>query len=69
MAIFLGKEACMMFADSYLTNVGTISALVGVGDVAYLDEYSHSSLSQGASAARCTIKRYRHNDMNIIERS
>ncbi len=37
-------------------------------DVDYLDEYSHSSLIQDSLAARRTIKRYRHNDMNILDR-
>ena len=37
-----------MFGSGYLTNVGTIPALVGAADLIVLDELSHSSLLAGA---------------------
>lgn len=43
LADFVGKEAALVFSTGYQTNVGTISALVGRGDVVITDREDHAS--------------------------
>jgi 7-keto-8-aminopelargonate synthetase-like enzyme len=50
------------------TNLGTISAVVGRGDVVVLDKDDHASIVDGARLSWGETKRFRHNDMNDLER-
>jgi 7-keto-8-aminopelargonate synthetase-like enzyme len=50
------------------TNLGTISALVGRGDVVILDKDDHASIVDGARLGWGELKRFRHNDMADLER-
>jgi 8-amino-7-oxononanoate synthase len=56
LAEYVGKEKALVFSTGYQTNVGTISALVGKGDVVITDRDDHAR------------KRFRHNDMADLER-
>jgi len=47
LARFLRKEAALVFATGYQTNLGVISALVGRNDVAIIDMYDHASILDG----------------------
>jgi 8-amino-7-oxononanoate synthase len=65
---FLRKEAALVFATGYQTNVGAISALVGRNDVAIIDMYDHASIMDGCRLSFGEVKKYRHNDMDALER-
>ncbi|MFF7953697.1 aminotransferase class I/II-fold pyridoxal phosphate-dependent enzyme [Streptomyces griseorubiginosus] len=52
LADFFGFEAALVFAAGYLTNLGVVSVLAGVGDRVYLDEKAHPSLVDGARLAK-----------------
>jgi 8-amino-7-oxononanoate synthase len=67
LAKFLGKEAALCFSTGYQTNLGTISALVGKGDVAITDKDDHASIIDGCAFALGSMKRFRHNDMDHLE--
>ena len=67
LAEFIGKEAALCFSTGYQTNLGTISALVGKGDVAITDKDDHASIIDGCAFSLGTMKRFRHNDMDHLK--
>jgi len=69
LARFLRKEAALVFATGYQANLGAISALVGRNDVAIIDMYDHASIIDGCRLSFGEIKKYRHNDMDALERA
>lgn len=68
LADFVGKEAALVFSTGYQTNLGTISALVGKGDVVITDKEDHASIIDGCRLAYGKMLRFRHNDMADLER-
>jgi 8-amino-7-oxononanoate synthase len=65
---YLGKEACLVFATGFLSNLGALSALVARGDVIYSDRENHASIVEGTRAALGETVKFRHNDMADLER-
>jgi 8-amino-7-oxononanoate synthase len=68
LARFFRKEAALVFATGYQTNLGAIPALVGRNDVAIIDKYDHASIIDGCRLSFGQVKKYRHNDMKDLER-
>ena len=68
LARFFRKEAALVFATGYQTNLGTISALLGRRDVAILDKYDHASIIDGCRLAMTQVRRFKHNDPQDLER-
>ncbi|MCK5552815.1 MAG: pyridoxal phosphate-dependent aminotransferase family protein, partial [Deltaproteobacteria bacterium] len=68
LARFFRKEAALVFATGYQTNLGAISALVGRNDVAIIDKYNHASIIDGCRLSFGEVKKFRHNDMKDLER-
>lgn len=68
LARFFRKEAALVFATGYQTNLGTISALVGRNDVAIIDKYDHASIIDGCRLSFGQVKKFRHNTMKDLER-
>jgi 8-amino-7-oxononanoate synthase len=69
LADFVGKEAALVFSTGYQVNVGTISALVGRGDVVITDKEDHASIIDGCQMALGEMLRFRHSDMDSFERA
>jgi 8-amino-7-oxononanoate synthase len=69
LAKFLRKEAALVFATGYQTNLGVISALVERNDVAIIDMYDHASIMDGCRLSFGEVRKYRHNDMDALERA
>ena len=67
LAEWVGKPAALVFSTGMQANLGTVSALVGRGDVAVLDKDDHASIVDGARLGFGTMERYRHNDMAHLE--
>jgi len=67
LARFFRKEAALVFATGYQTNLGVIPALVGRNDVAIIDRYDHASIIDGCRLSFGEVKKYRHNDMDALE--
>src|SRR5215212_6155380 len=44
LADFAGYERALLFGSGYLTNLGTVAALVGRGQIVFSDELNHASL-------------------------
>ncbi|MCX8108884.1 MAG: aminotransferase class I/II-fold pyridoxal phosphate-dependent enzyme, partial [Verrucomicrobiae bacterium] len=68
LAEWVGKEAALVFSTGMQTNLGTISAIVGRGDVVVMDKDNHASLVDGARLSWGELKRFRHNDPESLER-
>lgn len=68
LAGFFRKEAALVFATGYQTNLGVISALVHRNDYAIIDKFDHASIIDGCRLSHGRIKKYRHNDMAELER-
>jgi 8-amino-7-oxononanoate synthase len=68
LAAFVGKESALSFSTGYQTNLGTIAALAGRGDVVITDKEDHASIVDGCQMASGEMKRFRHNDMKDLER-
>lgn len=68
LAAWVGKEATLVFSTGMQTNLGTVSALVGRDDVVILDKEDHASIVDGARLGYGKIERYRHNDLDHLEK-
>ena len=68
LARFVGKEAALVFATGYQTNLGILSALLTRNDIAILDKYDHASIIDGCRLSFGEVKKFRHNDMKDLER-
>ena len=67
-ARFHGRDAAITFSSGYVTNLATISTLVGKGDWVISDKWNHASIVDGCVQARGEFFRFRHNDMDDLER-
>ena len=68
LAEWVGKEASLVFSTGMQSNLGTVSALVGRDDVVVLDKDDHASIVDGARLGYGKIERFRHNDMQHLEK-
>jgi 8-amino-7-oxononanoate synthase len=68
LADYVGKQAALVFSTGMQVNLGTVSALVSKGDYAILDKDDHASIVDGAMLARGDVLRFRHNDLEDLER-
>ncbi|MEA5079402.1 MAG: pyridoxal phosphate-dependent aminotransferase family protein [Anaerolineaceae bacterium] len=68
LAAWVGKDATLVFSTGMQTNLGTVSALVGRDDVVILDKEDHASIVDGARLGYGKIERYRHNDLEHLEK-
>lgn len=67
-ADFYHCRSCIIFTTGYQANLGTISALLGKGDVALIDGDSHASIYDGCILSGADIIRFRHNDTDDLEK-
>lgn len=68
LADFVGKESALVFATGFLSNLGALSCIVGRGDVIYSDRENHASILEGTRSALGETVKFRHNDMEDLER-
>lgn len=68
LAKFLGQEAALIFGTGYQTNLGAITALMDEDDIAVCDKEVHACIVDAVKMAGCKMKRFRHNDMEDLER-
>ncbi|XP_048455767.1 serine palmitoyltransferase 2 isoform X1 [Rhincodon typus] len=67
-ARFLGVEAAMAFGMGFATNSMNIPALVGKGCLILSDELNHASLVLGARLSGATIRVFKHNNMQSLDK-
>lgn len=68
LARFVGKAKALCFSTGFQTNLGTISALVGKDDFVLCDRMNHASIIDGCRLAFGETIKYKHNDMEDLER-
>ena len=68
LAEFVGKEAAIVFSTGFQVNLGVISALAGRSDYLIFDEYNHASIIDGGRLSFAKYFKFKHNDMNDLER-
>ncbi|MBR5430534.1 MAG: pyridoxal phosphate-dependent aminotransferase family protein [Firmicutes bacterium] len=67
LARFLGKEDVLTFSTGFQSNLGIISALVGMHDYVICDMENHASIYDGCRLSFGKLARYRHSDMADLE--
>ncbi len=68
LARFVNKEAALAFSTGFQSNLGAIPTVVGRNDVAIIDEQSHASIIDATRLSFGRILKYRHNDMESLEK-
>ena len=68
LANFVGKEAALVFSTGMQVNLGVISALVGPKDYVIIDKDNHASIVDACRMSLGQMKRFRHSDMQHLER-
>jgi 8-amino-7-oxononanoate synthase len=67
LAKFLGREATVVVSTGFQTNL-TISGFLGRHDLVFSDKQNHASLLDGVRLGLAEEKRYRHGDMDHLEK-
>ena len=67
-AQFHNRDAAIVYSSGYVTNLATISTIVGKDDWVISDKWNHASIVDGCALARGKFVRYRHNNMKDLER-
>lgn len=68
LAEFTGQPRALLFSTGYMANLGVASALMGRGDTLVEDRLNHASLIDAAQLSGARLLRYRHNDMDSLQR-
>lgn len=68
LAEWVGMESTLVFSTGMQTNLGTVSALITRDDIVVLDKEDHASIVDGARLGYGKIERYRHNDLEHLEK-
>lgn len=68
-ARFKKTEDALALSSGYVTNLGTIAALLGRNDVVISDKLNHASIVDGCLLSRAKFVRFEHNDMAALEQA
>jgi 8-amino-7-oxononanoate synthase len=58
----------LTFSTGYLANLAILTALAGRDDAVFADRLDHACLNDGALLSRAAFHRYRHGDLDDLER-
>lgn len=68
LARFMGKEFCLVVSTGFQTNQSIISTVVGKDDTVVIDRGDHASIIDGCRMSFGKAIKYKHNDINDLER-
>jgi len=68
LADFYGREAALVFSTGYVANLASIAGFIGRRDYAVVDKEIHNSLLTGVRLSGATMKRFRHNDLEHLDK-
>ncbi len=65
---FIGTEDAILYSSGFMANISAISALVGREDTIYSDRLNHASIHQGCLLSRARLLRFKHGDMDHLQK-
>lgn len=68
LAKFVNKEAALVYSTGFQTNLGVISAIAGRNDYILSDKENHASIVDGCRLSFAKLLKFKHNDMEDLER-
>jgi 8-amino-7-oxononanoate synthase len=68
LARFMKRESALVFGTGFQTNLGALSTIAQKGDVLVADRNIHASILDGCLASFARTTRFRHNDMDDLEK-
>lgn len=68
LAEFVGKEDAIVYSTGFQVNLGVVSCLTGREDYIIWDELDHASIIEGHRLSFSTKLKYKHNDMDSLEK-
>ncbi|MBY0355948.1 MAG: aminotransferase class I/II-fold pyridoxal phosphate-dependent enzyme [Rickettsiales bacterium] len=68
LAAWKGYPGARVFGSGYLANLGVLSTLMGPNDLILLDRLAHACLLDGAKLSGARWMRFKHNDMEDLQR-
>ncbi|MDO4715648.1 MAG: aminotransferase class I/II-fold pyridoxal phosphate-dependent enzyme [Bacteroidales bacterium] len=68
LAKFIGKDETLVFSTGFMVNSGVIPCLTGKNDYIICDDRDHASIVDGRRLSFSTNLKYKHNDMEDLER-
>jgi len=68
LAEFVGKDASLIFATGYQSNLGAIQSMVSRNEYIVTDKFDHASIIDGCRLSGGKMLRYNHNNMEDLAR-
>lgn len=68
LAEFMDKDSCVLFSTGYQTNEGAIQTIAGRNDIIFSDKDNHACIVTGTLVSNAKTMRFRHNDMEQLEK-
>ena len=68
LASFVGKEAALVYSTGFQVNLGVIPTVTGRNDYILIDELDHASIIEATRLSFAKVLKFRHNDMQSLER-
>ncbi len=68
LAEFVGKEDAIIYSTGFQVNLGVVSCVTDRNDYVICDELDHASIVEGRRLSFSTILKYKHNDMEALEK-
>lgn len=68
LAEFVGKQDAIIYSTGFQVNLGVVSCLTGREDYILWDELDHASIIEGHRLSFSTKLKYKHNDMESLEK-
>lgn len=68
LARLVGKESALVYATGFSVNAGVVSCITGREDYLIFDEFDHASIIEGKRLSFSKQFKYRHNDMDSLEK-
>ena len=69
LAEFVGKEDAIIYSTGFQVNLGVVSCVTGREDYIICDELDHASIVEGRRLSFSTVSKFRHNDMEDLEKN
>lgn len=66
LAAFMQAEDAIVYSSGYVTNLATISTLVGPGDCVIGDQWNHASIIDGCRMSGAEFLEFKHNDIDSL---